>query len=77
MFLFPLGITNSYWNLNLYNKTKNYKKSQSYYNDGFQDGPITREVFRILIRSVADPYRKNADADSGKNLNADADSCPY
>jgi hypothetical protein len=31
--------------------------------------------------SVADPHRKNADADPGKNLNADpdadADSCPY
>jgi hypothetical protein len=24
--------------------------------------------------SVADPHRKNADADPGKNLNADADS---
>jgi hypothetical protein len=31
------------------------------------------------ISSVADPHRKKADADPGKNLNADAglDSCPY
>jgi hypothetical protein len=27
--------------------------------------------------SVADPCRKNADADPGKYLNADADSFPY
>jgi hypothetical protein len=29
--------------------------------------------------SVADPHTKNAnaDADPGKNLDADADSCPY
>jgi hypothetical protein len=26
---------------------------------------------------VADPHRKTADADPGKNLNVDADSCPY
>jgi hypothetical protein len=26
-----------------------------------------------LLSSVADPHRKNADADPGKNLNADAD----
>ncbi len=31
------------------------------------------------LNSVTDPHRKNADADPGKNLNADADtdSCPY
>jgi hypothetical protein len=31
--------------------------------------------------SIADPHKKNADADPGKNLDADADpdadSCPY
>jgi hypothetical protein len=26
-----------------------------------------------MAASVADPHRKNADADPGKNLNADAD----
>jgi hypothetical protein len=35
----------------------------------------------LAISSVADPHRKNADADPGKNLNADpdadADSCSY
>jgi hypothetical protein len=34
-----------------------------------------------VIASVADPHRKNADADPGKNFNADADpdadSCSY
>ncbi len=29
------------------------------------------------LTSVADPHRKNADADPGKNLSGDADSCPY
>ncbi len=28
------------------------------------------------INSVADPHRKNADTDPGKNLNADADTDP-
>jgi hypothetical protein len=35
----------------------------------------------MVSRSVADPHRKNADADPGKYLDADADananSCPY
>jgi hypothetical protein len=31
----------------------------------------------IGIGSVADPHQKNADADLGKNLDADADSRPY
>jgi hypothetical protein len=33
----------------------------------------------IPVVSVADPRRKNADADQGKNLSADPDanSCPY
>ncbi len=33
----------------------------------------------VPVASVADPHRKNADADPGKNLNADADpdSCSY
>jgi hypothetical protein len=30
-----------------------------------------------VLASVADPHRKNANADPGKNLNAAADSCPY
>jgi hypothetical protein len=34
-----------------------------------------------VFLSVADPHRKNADADPGKNLNVDADpdadSCSY
>jgi hypothetical protein len=40
-------------------------------------------VFLSPVSSVADPRRKNADADPGKNLNADADldavvdSCSY
>jgi hypothetical protein len=29
------------------------------------------------LTSVADPHRKNADADPGKNLSVDADSYPY
>jgi hypothetical protein len=29
--------------------------------------------FPTGVTSVADPHRKNADADPGKNLNADAD----
>jgi hypothetical protein len=38
---------------------------------------------RYVVISVADPHRKNADADPGKNLktdadpDADADSCSY
>ncbi len=35
----------------------------------------------LFSTCVADPHRKNADADPGKNLNADPDadanSCPY
>jgi hypothetical protein len=36
-------------------------------------------TWREMVNSVADPHRKKADADPGKNLNADpvADSCPY
>jgi hypothetical protein len=38
-------------------------------------------LYNVLPTSVADPHRKNADADPGKNLKADADldadSCPY
>jgi hypothetical protein len=34
-------------------------------------------IYNVLPTSVADPHRKNADADPGKNLKADADSCPY
>jgi hypothetical protein len=33
-------------------------------------------IFKVFC-SGADPHRKNADADPGKNLNADADSCSY
>ncbi len=33
--------------------------------------------FLWVSDSVADPHGKNADADPRKNLNADADSCPY
>jgi hypothetical protein len=43
--------------------------------------------YTVETTSVADPHRKNADADPGNNLNADADadpdadpdadSCPY
>ncbi len=41
-----------------------------------------RKIWPMLFggkSSVADPHRKNADADPRKNLNADpdADSCPY
>ncbi len=40
----------------------------------------TNRLFGLFIISVADPYRKNADADP-ENLNAvadpDADSCSY
>jgi hypothetical protein len=44
---------------------------------------ISIDLFNVFLpsvpNSVADPHRKNADADAdpGKNLNADADSCPY
>jgi hypothetical protein len=33
----------------------------------------------MVFSSVADPHKKNADADPGKNLNADpdADACSY
>jgi hypothetical protein len=47
-------------------------------NGGIQLG---KQKIRTLPISVADPHRKNADSDPGKNLNADADSdadlCPY
>jgi hypothetical protein len=41
----------------------------SYHNNHFAEE---------VLSSVADPYRKNADVDPGKSLNADADadSCP-
>jgi hypothetical protein len=33
-------------------------------------------VLPVLSFRVADPYLKNADADPGKNVDVEADSCP-
>jgi hypothetical protein len=33
-------------------------------------------IFQRKDTSVADPHQKNADADPGKNIDADPDSCP-
>jgi hypothetical protein len=49
------------------------------------DLPIFGNMLISVICSVADPHKKNADADPGKNLDVDpdadadpdADSCPY
>jgi hypothetical protein len=38
---------------------------------------VLRSLILKVLASVADPHRKNANADPGKNLNADADSGPY
>jgi hypothetical protein len=38
---------------------------------------FTHENKTDVNSSVADPHRKKADADPGKNLKADPDSCPF
>jgi hypothetical protein len=38
-------------------------------------GKLFESIFIEVTTSAADPHRKNADADPGKNLNAD--SCSY
>jgi cellulose synthase/poly-beta-1,6-N-acetylglucosamine synthase-like glycosyltransferase len=56
-----------------------YKEKEDTFQNKLQKNkgqpyPLTKDK---VLCSVADPHRKNADADLGKNLNSDADSCPY
>jgi hypothetical protein len=50
------------------------KKSSKLSFHNSNNGNLRNVTFDLLKSIVADPHRKNADADPGNNLSADADS---
>jgi hypothetical protein len=55
---------------------KQKQKTNADPDQAFSSGEYVNKL-KVISFSVADPHRKNADADPGKNLDADpdADSC--